>query len=170
MNLNMIELKRLTSTATMPIRSTTHSAAHDLFADIKGRYGVQMYNKYNEFYLRQAQRSSVVLEPLCRLIIPTGFAMACHPSMCVKIYPRSGLSANKGITMNNCVAIIDADYRGEVHVILENTTCTDVFTIEHGMRIAQMMLEKVEPIEFKLVDELQPIETNRKGGFGSTGI
>jgi dUTP pyrophosphatase len=100
-------------------------------------------------------------------LIPCGFAMAIPPGYEAQIRPRSGLATKSGITMINTPGTIDADYRGEVHVPLINLGPTD-FVIERGMRIAQMVVTAVPPVELIEVDELD--DTPRgKGGFGHTG-
>jgi len=103
-----------------------------------------------------------------RLAIPTGFAMALPPGYEAQIRPRSGLALKQGVTVANAPGTIDSDYRGEVKVILVNIGADD-FAIDHGMRIAQMVIAPVThatPIEQDALDD-----TDRAGGgFGSTGI
>jgi len=102
-----------------------------------------------------------------RLLIPTGFAMALPEGFEAQIRPRSGLAWKNGITVLNSPGTIDADYRGEVKVILINHGTRD-FTITRGMRIAQMVIAPVTQITWDLCDDLE--ETARgAGGFGSTG-
>ena len=101
-------------------------------------------------------------------MIPAGFSMAIPVGYEVQIRARSGLSIKHGITMVNGVGTIDSDYRGEVGVLLINLG-QESFTIEPGMRIAQMVLAKHERIDWTQVDALD--DTARgTGGFGSTGI
>jgi dUTP pyrophosphatase len=101
-------------------------------------------------------------------LVPTGFAMALPSGFEAQVRPRSGLAAKNGITVLNTPGTIDADYRGEVKVILINLSKTD-FTIERGMRIAQMVIAPVTQAHFNIVDSLD--ETDRSdGGFGSTGV
>lgn len=110
----------------------------------------------------------VIIAPHERAIIPTGFVMALPPGYEAQIRARSGLAAKFGIAPANGIGTIDADYRGEVGVILLNTS-TEPFTVEPGMRIAQMVITRYETIEWKEVDILD--ETTRgAGGFGSTGV
>jgi dUTP pyrophosphatase len=109
----------------------------------------------------------VVIEPHERAIIPTGFAMALEPGYEAQIRARSGMAAKFGIMPANGVGTIDADYRGEVGVILLNTS-NESFSVEPGMRIAQMIITRYETIEWEEVGELD--STNRgAGGYGSTG-
>lgn len=110
----------------------------------------------------------VTLKPLERAIIKTGLFIELPIGYEAQVRPRSGLAAKKGITVLNAPGTIDADYRGEVGVILVNLSNTD-FTIENGERIAQMVIAKHERAEWELVEELT--ETLRgSGGFGSTGV
>lgn len=110
----------------------------------------------------------VVLKPLERAIIKTGLFIALPNGYEAQVRPRSGLAAKKGITVLNSPGTIDADYRGEIGVILVNLSSED-FTIEGGERIAQLVIAKHEQITWDSVDILD--ETKRgAGGFGSTGV
>lgn len=110
----------------------------------------------------------ITLKPLERAIIKTGLFMELPIGYEAQVRPRSGLAAKKGITVLNAPGTIDADYRGEVGVILVNLSNSD-FTIENGERIAQMVIAKHERAEWEAVEELS--ETLRgAGGFGSTGV
>ena len=103
-----------------------------------------------------------------RKIIPTGIKVAIPLGYEIQVRPRSGLALKKGLTVLNAPGTIDAGYRGEVGVILYNTTKNSV-GIEHGERIAQLVLNQVPQIEWEEVDVLS--ETSRgEGGFGSTGV
>lgn len=118
--------------------------------------------------LRANLAESVILQPLGRVIIPTGLFIELPLGIEAQVRPRSGLAAKKGITVLNAPGTIDADYRGEVGVILVNLS-NEPFTIENGERIAQMVIAKHERAEWSLVDSLS--ETARgEGGFGSTGV
>ena len=109
----------------------------------------------------------VILKPRERKIIPTGLAIALPVGFEAQIRPRSGLAIKSGITVLNSPGTIDADYRGEIGVILINLSKTD-FMIERGMRIAQMVINPVVGINWEEVEILP--ETNRgTSGFGSTG-
>jgi dUTP pyrophosphatase len=109
----------------------------------------------------------ITLGPLERALIPTGLAMALPSGFEAQVRPRSGLAAKNGVTVANSPGTIDADYRGEVKVILVNLS-NEAFTIERGMRIAQMIIAPVTQGTWNVVDDLD--ETARgEGGFGSTG-
>ena len=110
---------------------------------------------------------SVTLRPLERAMIPTGLFVELPEGCEMQIRPRSGLAAKHGITVLNSPGTIDADYRGEIKVILVNLS-NEPFTIESGERIAQMIVARYEQIEWLPVDELGATERG-SGGFGSTG-
>ena len=110
----------------------------------------------------------VELKPLSRALIPTGLHIALPEGYEAQIRPRSGLAIKKGITCLNTPGTIDADYRGEVGVILINLSA-ETFIVNPGERIAQMIINKFEQAEFELVEELDKTERG-EGGFGHTGI
>ena len=110
---------------------------------------------------------SVTLRPLERAMIPTGLFVELPEGCEMQIRPRSGLAAKHGITVLNSPGTIDADYRGEIKVILVNLS-NEPFTIESGERIAQMIVARYEQIEWESVEELGTTERGA-GGFGSTG-
>ena len=109
----------------------------------------------------------LVLMPLGRALVPTGLFVQIPEGYEIQVRPRSGLAAKYGITVLNAPGTIDADYRGEIKVILVNLS--DVpFTVENGERVAQLVLARHEKIEWEEVDALDPTERGA-GGFGSTG-
>ena len=110
---------------------------------------------------------SVTLRPLERAMIPTGLFVELPEGCEMQIRPRSGLAAKHGITVLNSPGTIDADYRGEIKVILVNLS-NEPFTIEAGERIAQMIVARYEQIEWQAVEELSATERGA-GGVGSTG-
>lgn len=111
---------------------------------------------------------SVTLKPLERIIIKTGLYMSLPRGLEAQVRPRSGLAAKKGITVLNSPGTIDADYRGEIGVILINLSKED-FVINDGDRIAQLVIAKYEQIKWKKVTVLDETERG-DGGFGSTGV
>ncbi len=118
--------------------------------------------------LRANLDTPIVLKPLERAIIKTGLFIELPVGIEAQVRPRSGLAAKKGITVLNAPGTIDADYRGEIGVILVNLSTED-FTIEDGERIAQLVIAKHERAEWNEVHTLS--ETDRgTGGFGSTGV
>lgn len=117
--------------------------------------------------LRANISENVTLKPLQRAIVKTGLFIELPVGYEAQVRPRSGLAAKKGITVLNAPGTVDADYRGEIGVILVNLSDAD-FTIENGERIAQLVIAKHERAEWIEVEELS--ETSRgAGGFGSTG-
>lgn len=136
-----------TSKHELPNYETTASAGMDLRANLD---------------------KPVVLKPLERTIIKTGLFLSLPIGYEAQVRPRSGLAAKNGISVLNAPGTIDADYRGEIGVILVNLSKED-FTINDGERIAQMVIAKHERAEWNQVDELD--STHRgSGGFGSTGV
>ena len=118
--------------------------------------------------LRANITESITLKPLERAIIKTGLFIALPIGYEAQVRPRSGLAAKNGITVLNSPGTIDADYRGEIGVILVNLS-NDDFVIQNGERIAQIIIAKHERAEWIEVQELT--ETSRgEGGFGSTGV
>ncbi len=110
----------------------------------------------------------IIIKPLQRLVINTGLFISLQPGYEAQIRPRSGLALNKGITVINSPGTIDADYRGEIGVILINLSDSSV-EINSGDRIAQMIIAKHETISWRVVEKLDKSERGNKG-FGSTGV
>ena len=145
----VVEIKRLPDAADLPLPAyqTAHAAGMDLCAAVK---------------------ADVILTPGAKAIIPTGFSIALPPGYEAQVRPRSGLAAKNGVTVLNTPGTIDADYRGEIGVILINHG-REPFTITRGARIAQMIVAPVSMVKWKETDTLS--DTDRgAGGFGSTGV
>jgi dUTP pyrophosphatase len=137
----------------VPQYETEHSAGMDLRANLVNlEKGIDVYK--------------TCLNPGERQLIPTGLFIELPIGYEAQIRPRSGLAFKHGITVLNSPGTIDADYRSEVKVLLVNTS-NEPFVIEHGERIAQMVVAKHERVEWDRVVVLS--ESNRSGGFGSTG-
>lgn len=118
--------------------------------------------------LEAAIDTPVTLKPGERQLVPTGLAIALPEGYEAQVRPRSGLAVKNGVTVLNAPGTIDADYRGEVKVILVNHGA-EPFTVERGMRVAQMVIAKYKRVEWEAVETLD--ETARgSGGFGSTGV
>ncbi len=142
MNINIVNK----SNNPLPAFETTGSAGMDLRANLE---------------------DSITLKPLERKLIPTGLFIALPDSYEAQIRPRSGLAYKHGITVLNTPGTIDTDYRGELKILLVNLSNED-FIINHGERVAQLIIAKFEQPKLTLVDSLD--ETDRSaGGFGSTG-
>ena len=117
--------------------------------------------------LRANLDEPIVLKPMERRLVPTGLFISLPEGYEAQVRPRSGLAAKKGITVLNSPGTIDADYRGEIKVILVNLS-QEPFLVEDGERIAQMVVARHEQIQWEQVEVLD--ETDRgEGGFGSTG-
>jgi len=117
--------------------------------------------------LRASLTEPVVLKPLERKLIPTGLFIELPEGFEAQIRPRSGLALKKGITILNSPGTIDADYRGEIGVILINLSAEE-FVVENGERICQMVVAAHETVQWSLVEKLE--DTARgEGGFGHTG-
>ena len=129
-----------------PSYATEYSSGMDLKADIE---------------------APVTLGPLQRAMVPTGIRIALPEGMEAQVRPRSGLAAKHGVTVLNAPGTIDADYRGEIKVILVNLS-EEPFVINPGERIAQMVVTRYEKIEWEEVETLDGTERG-EGGFGSTG-
>lgn len=131
----------------LPAYATSQSAGMDLRANID---------------------TPITLRPMERRIIPTGLYIALPPGFEAQVRPRSGLALKHGITVLNSPGTIDADYRGEIGVLLVNLSIDD-FIITEGERIAQMVIARHEQGEFELTDELDDTERGA-GGYGHTGV
>lgn len=118
--------------------------------------------------LRANLDSPIKINPLERVLVPTGIHIGLPRGYEAQIRPRSGLALKFGITVLNTPGTIDADYTGEIKVILINLS-NDIFVVSNGDRIAQMVINKYENAEFELVDKLDETERG-DGGFCSTGI
>lgn len=118
--------------------------------------------------VRAELSESITLEPMQRVIVPTGLYFEIPASYEIQVRPRSGLAAKHGITVLNSPGTIDADYRGELKVILVNLS-SEPFVIESGERIAQIVLAEHAHIKWQETSELSDSERG-EGGFGSTGV
>lgn len=141
-----MKIKLLREGAKVPVRATEGAAGYDLCACIE---------------------NDIILKPHEIKIIPTGISVMAEKNTAVMIYARSGLSTKYGISLANGVGVVDSDYRGEVGVALINNSNED-FTVENGMRIAQMVITPVLTPDLIVSDELSETERG-EGGFGSTG-
>ena len=118
--------------------------------------------------LRANIESSIVLQPLERAIVKTGLFIALPIGFEAQVRPRSGLAAKKGISVLNSPGTVDADYRGEIGVILVNLS-KEAFVVNNGERIAQLIIAKHERVNWQEVTVLSKTERGA-GGFGSTGV
>lgn len=135
------------STNPLPAYQTAHSAGLDLMAFVA---------------------EPITLKPLQRALVPTGLSIELPVGYEAQIRPRSGLALKNGISIVNSPGTVDADYRGEIRVLLVNLSDQD-FTIENGLRIAQMVVAKHERIEWEGAVQLSDTQRGT-GGYGSTGV
>ena len=142
-----VKIKRLSPDVRIPEYQTEGSAAVDMRAHTEG---------------------PVTVLPGDTCLVPTGLAIECPPSVVALIFPRSGLAIKKGITLSNCVGVIDSDYRGEIKIGITNHG-REPFEILPGDRIAQMGFFPVFKASFEECDELSDTERG-SGGFGHTGV
>jgi dUTP pyrophosphatase len=140
-----VAVKRLRDDAVVPERAYAHDAGLDL-----------------------AACERVELAPGGRALVPTGLAVAIPPGYAGYVQPRSGLAARHGISIVNTPGLVDSGYRGELLVNLVNHDQAATFVVEPGMRIAQLVVLPVPPVELVQVDEL-PASERGEGGFGSSG-
>lgn len=144
-----VKIKRIREGSDIPLPRymTSHSAGMDLYADIEGEMS---------------------LGPGERKLIPTGIAISLPDGFEAQIRPRSGLAINHGITLLNSPGTIDADYRGEISVIMINLG-DNSFTIKRGDRIGQMVINKIFHASWEEAEELENTKRG-SGGFGHTGL
>ena len=143
-----VQIKKVSQTATIPTRGSDGAAGYDLYADIP--------------------EGAVVVNPGETAKISSGVAMNIPHGYFGGIYARSGLSIKNGLRPANCTGVIDEDYTGTIIVALHNDSDAP-YTVEHGMRIAQIIFQRYEAVDFSIVEELDETERG-SGGFGSTGI
>jgi dUTP pyrophosphatase len=142
-----VKVKKLREKATLPEYQTDQAAAMDVHACLD---------------------EPMTVEPMERFMVPTGLAFEIPEGYEMQIRARSGLSIKHGITMVNGVGTIDADYRGELNILMINLS-KETFIIEPDMRVAQLLISKFEKVSWQLAEALS--ETTRgAGGFGSTGF
>jgi dUTP pyrophosphatase len=148
MNVVTVEVKRLPHGANLPLPeyATEGSAGLDLLAAVE---------------------EDLRIAPGARSLVPTGFAIALPPGYQAQVRPRSGLALKHGVTVLNAPGTVDADYRGEVGVVLGNLG-DEPFVVSRGMRIAQLVIAPVVRLAWHAVDEL-PASARGAAGFGSTG-
>ncbi len=141
-----IQVKKVNENAILPHRATVSSAGADLYACLT---------------------EDIAINPSERLLIPTGIAMAIPEGYGGFIFPRSGTASKYGISLSNCVGVVDSDYRGEIRIAIINHS-GDSYTIKNGDRIAQMVIMPVDLCSYTECDLLDETERG-EGGFGSTG-
>ncbi len=141
-----IKFKQLNPNAIVPQKGTMGSAGADLFACVD---------------------SEIYINPNQRLLVPTGLMLEIPEGFGGFVFPRSSIASKYGVSLSNCVGVIDSDYRGELKIAVINHS-EDIFIVRNGDRIAQLVILAVPETEYELSDDLT--DTVRgEGGFGSTG-
>lgn len=142
-----VKIKKLTPTAKTPTYGTDGAAAFDIYADLPDTW--------------------IGFSPDSQCVVSTGLSFEVPPGHVLRVYSRSGHGFMHGVTLVNCVGVIDSDYRGELKIGLRNDGNLG-FRVDHGDRIAQGIIEPIERVEFVDADELGTTKRGA-GGFGSTG-
>ena len=146
--MSMVQIKKLRENAVLPVRGSAFAAGYDLCACLEGD-------------------ETVIIPPHHTLKIGTGLAFALPEGTFGAVFARSGLASKQDLRPANCVGVVDSDYRGECFIALHNDG-TQERTVNHGDRIAQLVLLPFLPMEFEETDSL-PETVRGEGGFGSTG-
>ena len=155
----------------LPKYETPQSAGLDVRADfsrVTPQNPIKIFGEGEIIFKGEGHATTMLrLEPGSRALIPTGLFTAIPEGYEIQVRPRSGLALKKGVELSNSPGTIDADYRSEIGVILKNGGL-DTIWIEDGERICQFVLNKVERIDWNIVESLD--KTERNGGFGSTNL
>lgn len=159
------------STNPLPKYETPQSAGLDVRADfsrVTPQNPIKIFGEGEIIFKGEGHATTMLrLEPGSRALIPTGLFTAIPEGYEIQVRPRSGLALKQGVELSNSPGTIDADYRSEIGVILKNGGL-DTIWIEDGERICQFVLNKVERIDWNIVESLD--KTERNGGFGSTNL
>ena len=161
----ILYVEKVAGNVIRPRRGTIDSACYDVFANLKNR-NVKVFRGSNVYQVEHIP-SIITLYPGERAMIPTGYRMCCDPGWKIEIAPRSGKAIKEGLTLINAIGIVDADFRHEVMVLVVNVG-DEPIGIHHEERIAQLSLEPVHHVDI-VEGPLPDIESDRSGGFGSTG-
>jgi dUTP pyrophosphatase len=149
----------------IPTYGTSGSAAFDFYADLKNDC-VTVYSKFEQpGGVRRTSNYTLELFRGERYLIPTGLILSIPDNHVLLIYPRSSLALKRGISLTNCVGVVDSDYVEELFIMVSAMEDTK---ITHGERIAQGILMPVSHVHFSTIEN-RPVRTTREGGFGSTG-
>ena len=160
-----IELERVYQDAITPVKGSTSAACYDLHAYLQD--GCKVIHP--DGIVQKCEPDYAVDIPAGgRMLVPTGWKMRCPEGYSIDFLPRSGMAYKEGVSVVNTPGVIDHDYSDQCYVALINTTENTV-VIAHGQRIAQMRLTAIVPTELELVSTLSPVDSNRNGGFGSSG-
>jgi len=166
MGLNLVKYYKLHDDVNDPLQGTAGSACFDLCADLSenGRELVSYENSKSVIV-----DNSFMISPNGRVLIPTGLVFDIRNGYSIRLHPRSGLSIKNGLALANAEGVIDSDYVEEVFVAIHNISSATQFII-NGTRICQGELVKNEQFQLRSIEKRPEPKTNRRGGFGSTGI
>ena len=153
------------SSNPLPKYAIKGDAGMDLMADFSN--GIS--DKFFEFSAFDEERQTLIIFSGGRALIPTNLFSAIPEGYEIQVRPRSGLSAKSKLRIANSPGTIDSDYLGEIGIIIDNISDIYHYSIKKGERIAQLVLKKVENIEWEEVEEFSEITERSEGGFGSTG-
>lgn len=157
----------------LPTKGTEQSSCYDIHSFLHNSYTVDIFNK-GGVKARPVETDNatgekyVILHSYERIKVPTGLIFDIPETHDIKVYPRSGLSLKNGISLSNCTAVIDSDYKNELFVTLINNS-HDAFIITDKMRIAQFALCEKVVYKLEVIDKAPKMTTSRSGGLGSTG-
>lgn len=167
-----LQFKRVNLAVDPPYYATTRAACFDLHAALKGNEYIVSYDSKNEKHHNKVHEydnnAHVIIEPGTRALIPSGYVFGIPDGYSLRLHPRSGTALKYGAALANSQGIIDLDFAEESHFMVHNIS-TVPLTIKHNERVGQGELVPVNQVELEEVDELRVVESNRKGGLGSTG-
>lgn len=171
-----LRVKRVRREARLPTYGTDLSSCFDLYCCLQAGTWLDARNEFNDPYKLTVYLSlgdykpSIGLRPQHRVLIPTGFVFDIPEGKDLRILPRSGISFKEAISLSNCTAVIDEDYREETYLIVINNSGANV-VISHNDRVAQgELVDRAPRYEFEEVTKLSVKNSNRNGGIGHTGV
>jgi dUTP pyrophosphatase len=172
---NVLKVYRMAADVKNLHKATTHSACYDIHAYFGTNSRViTCYDSFGGNYAKVATKSTdessfeISVDPMERVLIPTGIILDIPVGYSVRIHPRSGKSIKEGCTLINCEGVIDSDYNLEIGIPIINLSDKE-FSIKHGDRIAQLELIKNEEYDIAYISNRPENKSERIGGFGSTG-
>jgi len=165
-----LRVYKLWEDAWLPEYGSQWAACFDIKASLRSYDEITVYGSISKKGKRTVDEyGAVTLYSDERMLVPTGLVFDLDANKSLRIHPRSGLALKNGIVVANCEGIVDSDYVNQTFVMLHNIS-HEPFHIRDGDRIAQGEVVPMEQVEFEVVDEEPEVKTDRKGGFGSTGV
>lgn len=155
--------------AEIPSYGTTGSACFDVKACLTSGERIKAYDAWNQKVEVAVKNGKITIQPMQRVLIPSGLIFDIPEGHCMEMFIRSSVATKKGLTLVNSVGIIDSDYVEETHIIVQNISDSLVM-VEHGDRLVQCRLSKVNMTKFKEIQHTPEQKTDRDGGIGSTGV